>query len=146
MDSSSIRNSLNILEKRYRELREIGENKFHEREKEKSAAQRSVEQLSQQLSAKAVELETTKQEKADSSERMKALETELARVMGQLDAQANEKAVAQKSVEELKEQLAIKQKALQASNAVCSERFDQLSRIEEEMHTLHLRYLRSRRS
>ena len=30
--------------------------------------------------------------------------------------------------------------------ALCAERADPLNRIEEEMHSLHLRYLRSRRS
>ena len=120
---------------------------------EKDEAHKSVEKLKQQLSAKTAELEAERKEKAAGSERVEALKRELAGVKEELagmksehDARTAEKDEAQKSVEKLKQQLAIKQKALQASNELCSERSDQLSRIEEEMHTLHLRYLRSRRS
>ena len=100
---------------------------------------------SQQLSEKSDEIEAEKQESAANSELLKALQTELASTKDQLDAQINQKAEMQKSLEKLKQQLAIKQKALQASDALCSERFNQLNRIEDEMHTLHLRYLRARR-
>ena len=48
-------------------------------------AQKTVEELTQQLSANAAELETERQEKAAAAERLNALEGELAGVKGERD-------------------------------------------------------------
>ena len=69
------------------------------RAKEKVEAQKAVEELKQQVSAKAAELETERKEKAAGAERVKALEGELAGVKGERDAQAKEKEEAREEAE-----------------------------------------------
>ena len=73
--------------------------------KEKGEAQKAVEDLSQQLSARGAELEKERKEGAAGAERVKALKGELGVVRGDRDAQAKEKGEAQKAVEDLSQQL-----------------------------------------
>ena len=61
------------------------------RAQEKEEAQKAVEELKQQVSAKAAELEIERNERAAGAERVKALEGELAGVKAERDAQEKDK-------------------------------------------------------
>ncbi|WP_415408736.1 FkbM family methyltransferase [Synechococcus sp. A10-1-5-9] len=76
--------------------------------KEKINAQRTLEELKKQFSAKAAELEVQIKEKAAGTERVMALERELADVKSERDAQTKEKIDAQGTLEELKKQFSAK--------------------------------------
>ena len=114
MDSRAIQSSLTSLEDRYRQLREIGERRFESWEKEKGEAQKAVEELKQQVLAKAAELEKERKEKVAGVERVKALERELASVVtGERDARAKEKVETQKQFEKLKQLVSAKSAELE---------------------------------
>ena len=64
MNSLSIQRSLAILEERYHELREIGEKRLQEWEKEKVETYKTVNDLKQEISAKIIEVERERSERA----------------------------------------------------------------------------------
>ena len=61
--------------------------------------QKQLEELTQQLSVNAAELETKRQEKAAAAERLKALEGELAGVKGERDNRAKDAVKAREEAE-----------------------------------------------
>ena len=69
------------------------------RAQEKGEAQKTVEDLKQQVSAKAAELEKERKEKAAGAERVKALEAEMAEVKGERDALEKETGEAREEAE-----------------------------------------------
>ena len=78
------------------------------RTKEKGDAEKVIEELKQQISAKTADLEKVKGERTAGAERVKALEGELSGVREERDAQTKDKGEAQKAIEELKQQISAK--------------------------------------
>ena len=100
---------------------------------EKRHAQKAVEELKQQVSAKAAELEIERNERAAGAERVKALEAELDGVKAERDARAQEKEEAQKAVEELKQQVSAKAAELEIERKERAAGAERVKALEGEL-------------
>ena len=130
LDLLALQESIAILEQRYELLLKISENNVLSSESrmkdlsdalekvssEKDVAQKLVEELNQQMSAKVAELEA-----------------ELAGVKGERDARAKEKVEGEKAIEELKQQVSAKVAELEAERVERAGGAERVKALEGEL-------------
>ena len=95
--------------------------------------QKKLEEMNQQVSAKASQLETERKERALAAEQVIALEADLTRMQGERDAQAKENGKAQKSVEQLEQQISVKGAELEEEIKAKAAGTERIKALEEEL-------------
>jgi len=111
---------------------------------EKGEAQKAVEDLKQQVSAKAAELEQERKERAAGAEFVKALEVELAQAQAERDERTKENRQVQHQVAELTQQLEMKgselQKVMDERSAHAKDQEQALQQVSEMKQQLSKSY------
>ena len=129
MDFLAIQRSLTILEDRYWELREIGEQRFAALEAEKF-------ELQQQLNSQGKALQQMQKAHNEQALRVQVLEGELVTLKAECDAAVAEKAAAEKSAAALRQQLNVQAERLLQIQQTRDEQANRLKALESELTEL----------